>query len=153
VQVEQNTMSDVRWDAADGVLISHLAGTINVADVERWKAELGAAVAVMPDGTSFGLLSDLSGYEPAGLEAHKAMRTVIPLLLAEHGFRTGLVDLVGAEDPAVTTRRGITCVAVAHVHHDAGKMALYDERIGRATERFFTDPVAALAWVRAAGRP
>jgi hypothetical protein len=145
-------MSDVHWDAADGVLISHLAGTVNESDVERWKAELVAAVAAIPDGGSFRLLSDLSGYEPAGLDAHKAMRTVIPLLLAEHGFRTGLVDIVGAEEPTVTTTRGITCVAVAHVHHDAGKMALYEERVGGATERFFTDSAVALAWVREARR-
>ena len=143
-------MSDVRWDAADGVLISRLSGTVSVADVGRWKAELRATLAAVPDGGSFRLLSDMSGYAPAGLEAHKVMRVVIPLLLAAHGFRTGLVDMAGGEEPAVTTTRGIRCVAVAHVHHDAGKMALYQERVGGATERFFTDPGAALAWVRAA---
>lgn len=145
-------MSDVRWDAADGVLISRLSGAFSAADVERWKAELGAALAAISDGRSFRLLSDLSGYEPADLEAHKAMRTVVPLLLAEHGFRTGLVDMVEAEEPTVTTTRGVTCVAVAHVHHDAGKMTLYQERIGSAKEGFFTDPAVALAWVREAGR-
>lgn len=149
--MEQNTMSDVRWDAADGVLVSHLSGTVGAADVERWKATLEAAVARIPDGAAFRLLSDLSGYAPADLEAHKAMRTVIPLLLTKHGFRTGLVDMVGAEEPAVTTTRGIRCVAAAHVHHDAGKMALYQERAGSTTEGFFTDPVVALAWLREAG--
>ena len=150
--MEQNTVSSVRWDAADRVLILHLTGTVSVADVERWKAELEAAVKRIPEGTAFRLLSDLSGYEPADLEAHKAMRTVIPLLLAEHGFRTGLVDVVGAKEPVLTTTRGITCVGVAHVHHDAGKMALYQEHVGSATEHFFTDPVVALVWVREARR-
>jgi hypothetical protein len=145
-------MSDIRWNPADRVLISRLSGIVRMVDVERWKADLGVAVGAIRDGKTFGLLSDLSGYEPADLEAHKAMRTVIPLLLAEHGFRTGLVALVGAEEPAVTTTRGITCVAVAHVHHDAGKMALYEEQVGGATERFFTDSAAALVWVREAVR-
>jgi hypothetical protein len=136
----------MRWDAAGGVLVSRLSGTGCVADVERWKVGL-AAVAAIPDGGSFRPLSDLSGYEPAGLEAHKAMRTVIPLLLAEHGFRTGLVDIVGAEEPPITTTRGITCVAVAHVHHDTGKMALYQERVRSANESFFTDAIAAQGWL------
>ena len=144
-------MSDVRWDAADGVLISRLSGTVSVAEVEHWKAELEAAVVRIPDGAAFRLLSDLSRYEPAGLEAHKAMRTVIPGLLAAHDFRTGLVDMVGAEEPPVTTTRGVACVAVAHVHHDPAKMALYQERVGSAKEGFFTDPIMALAWVREAG--
>jgi hypothetical protein len=113
-------MSAMRWDAADDVLISRLSGVVSVADVERWKVGLAAAVAAISDGGSFRPLSDLSGYEPAGLEAYKAMRTAIPLLLAEHGFRTGLADIVGAEEPPITTTRGITCVAVAYVHHDAG---------------------------------
>ena len=146
-------MSDVHWDAADGVLVSHLSATVGAAEVEHWKAELGVAVAAIPNGNTFRLLSDLPGYEPADLEAHKAMRTVIPRLLTEHGFRTGLVDMVGAEEPAVTTTRRVRCVAVAHVHHDAGKMALYQELVGGATERFFTDPAVALAWVRGAARP
>jgi hypothetical protein len=140
-------MSAMHWDAAVDVLISRLSGVVSVADVERWKVGLAAAIAAIPDGGSFRLLSDLSGYEPAGLDAHKAMRTVIPFLLAEHGFRTGLVDIVGAEEPPITTTRGITCMAVAHVHHDAGKMALYQERVGSANESFFTDAVAAQGWL------
>ncbi|MEN9934173.1 MAG: hypothetical protein RLZZ387_752 [Chloroflexota bacterium] len=71
-------MSDVRWDAADGVLIARLSGAVSVVDVERWKAELGATLARIPDGTTFRLLSDLFGYEPADLEAHKLKRCTLP---------------------------------------------------------------------------
>ncbi|HWQ12941.1 MAG TPA: hypothetical protein VNL77_09075 [Roseiflexaceae bacterium] len=140
------------WDATEGLLISRLTGKADVADVRRWEEGLMAALARIPDGTTFKLLSGLFGYEPADLDAHKAMRTVIPLLLTTHGFRTGLVDIVGAEEPTLTTTRRIMCVAVAHVHHDPDKMALYQERVGRANERFFTDYGAAHAWLSQVGR-
>jgi hypothetical protein len=145
-------MSDitVQWDGSGRLLVARLSGTITDADVLRWAEEIQAALAQIPDGATFKLLSDLFGYEPAGLEAHKAMRGVVPGALAAHGFRTGLIDMVGAPEPAITTTRGVRCVAVAHVHHDANKMALYDERVGRAAERFFSSREAARAWVEQA---
>jgi hypothetical protein len=79
------------------------------------------------------------------------MRTVIPLLLTTHGFRIGLIDIVGANEPTLIPTPGITCVAVAQVHHDAHKMALYQERVGCASEAFFTDESTARTRLRHAG--
>jgi hypothetical protein len=137
----------VRWDANGRLLVARLSGAVTAADALRWAEEVQAALAQIPDGATFKLLSDLFGYEPVGLEAHKAMRGVIPLALAAHGFRTGLIAMVGAPEPTITTTRGVRCVAVAHVHHDANKMALYEERVGRADERFFSSRDAARAWI------
>jgi hypothetical protein len=40
------------------------------------------------------------------------------------------------------------CVAVAHVHHECEKMALYNQNLGRATERFFFHLSDAEEWLR-----
>ena len=36
---------------------------------------------------------------------------------------------------------------VAHVHHDATKMARYEAQVGNEHERFFSDPAHANAWL------
>jgi len=66
------------------------------------------------------------------------MGAVVPLLLAAHGFRTALLDVFEGADLPLTATRGIRCLAVACVHHDAGKMGECERRLGRPTEPFFT---------------
>ncbi|HET8796652.1 MAG TPA: STAS/SEC14 domain-containing protein [Thermoanaerobaculia bacterium] len=129
------------------IIETQLTGTVTVEDVERWKAALEAEIASLPDGEVFALLVNIHGYEPASMEAHKAFRTVVPRTLARHGFRPGFADLLGTGID-VTTERGVTCVAHANVHHDAKKMADYEQKIGRANERFFTRLEDARTWIR-----
>jgi hypothetical protein len=74
------------------------------------------------------------------------MRDVIPTRLAAMGFRTSLADAVGAE-LAVAASPRITCSKVAHVHHDAAKMAAYEAAHATPRERFFTSAVFANEWL------
>ncbi len=138
--VEAGYMPPVR------AVMARLSGTVDENDVARWIELLDRAFAWVPDGTEIVVLSNLHGYEPASLDAHKAMREVIPLRLAVHGFRTGLVDVVGAE-LVVRQDARIVISKVAHVHHDATKMAAYEAQAGNERERFFSDPARANAWL------
>lgn len=139
--------ADAAWDAAARTLSTRLSGPVSEADVRSWEAALAGALARIEDGGVFKLLYDLRFYEPADLDAHRAMRTVVPLLLAAHGFRTAILDLFEGADLPLTTARGIRCLAAACVHHDAGKMTEYERRLGRPTERFFTDRAEAETWL------
>jgi hypothetical protein len=127
-------------------VMARLSGKVDENDVARWIELLDRALAWVPDGTEIVLLSNLHGYEPASLDAHKAMRDVIPLRLAAHGFRTALVDVVGGELEVRASPR-IAISKVAHVHHDATKMASYEAQVGCDRERFFSDPARANAWL------
>ena len=139
------------WDAERGWLVTELRDTVDVAAVETWRAGLMEAVAAIPDGTSFKMLLDLRGYEPVSLDAHKAMRDVVPSLLVEHGLRPAFLDLFPeAEEPAIRAERDVVCVAFANVHHDPEKMARYEERIATADQRFFTSRSAAEEWLAGA---
>ncbi len=139
------------WDAERGWLVTELRETVGRAAVEAWRAGLMETVDGIPDGTSFKLLLDLSGYEPASLDAHKAMRDVVPSLLVAHGLRPAFLDLFPeAEEPVIRTERDVVCVAFANVHHDPEKMAGYEERIATVNQRFFTSRSAAEEWLAGA---
>jgi hypothetical protein len=132
------------------ILTTRLTGVVTTEDVQRWKESLERDAAAIPDGGTFKLLLDLRGYEPADIEAHKAMRVVIPLFLADYGLRPALLDLFPGSELPLRNLRGITCTAFANVHHDAAKMQNYEERVGRANQRFFTDAGEARAWLETA---
>jgi len=136
------------WDPATGLLRTTLQGPVTTDDVRAWRDGLHRAAAAVPDGGRFQLLLDLSGFAPADLDAHRAMRTVVPELLAAHGLRPAFLDLFDEQpEVPVTLTRGVRCVAFANVHHDAAKMADYERRIGTPTQRFFTDAAAAERWL------
>jgi hypothetical protein len=136
------------WNVSEQQLTTELRGWIELNEVRVWEAGLWLAVDQIPDHSCFKLLADLSGYEPASLEAHKAMRTVVPTVLARHGMRPAVLELVGEPvEFAVTRKRGLRCIAFANVHHDANKMADYDQAIGRADQRFFADRSLAQQWL------
>ena len=142
-----------RWDPENRILWTELTGAVTVADVEAWRNELERAVGAIPDGSAFGLLLNLHGFHPVNLDAHKAMRTVVPLLLARHGMRPAFLDLFeGAEIP-ISTERGVRCVAFANVHHDPDKMSSYERRIAKPDQRFFTDASEAYDWLKDALQP
>jgi hypothetical protein len=79
-------------------------------------------------------------------------RVILPRTLAEHGFRTSLLDLYDGE-LSITCARGVECVAIAHVHHDAEKMLILDQRFGCNGERYFADPNVARRWLLQRGVP
>ena len=141
-------ITETHWDAEQALLVTRLQGVVEATAVEHWVDTLQSTLARLADNTSFKLIVDLYGYEPQTMSAHKAMRTVIPLTLARYGFRTALLDLFEGAELPVAQERGIQCTAVAHVHHEVDKMTEYEHRLGRATERFFTDYEQAEAWIR-----
>ncbi|HYX37028.1 MAG TPA: hypothetical protein VE954_28335 [Oligoflexus sp.] len=136
------------WDDTLSILQTELKGSVTREDVLLWKKNLHAALERIPDGRAFRLLLDLKGFEPVDIEAHKAMRLVIPHILLSHGMRPAYADLF--DDPgklSVTLQRSQRCFAFANVHHDENKMGQYEMKIGRSDQRFFTDPDKARQWL------
>lgn len=139
------------WDGDAHIVRTQLTGAVTVAHVTAWERGLQALVAQIPDGVTFRLLVDLVGFAPVDIAAHKAMRAVVPLLLAEHGMRPALLDLFeGEHSLAVTAPRGVRCTACANVHHDATKMKDYQKRLGRLDQAFFSELAAAETWLATA---
>ncbi len=141
-----------RWDPIRAVLVTELRGPVDVAEVAAWRDGLQMEVDRIPDGTRFRLLLDLTGFEPAGLDAHKAMRTVVPCLLLAHGLRPAFLDLFPEmAEPEIRTERGVVCVAFPNVHHDPDKMGRYEERIATGNQRFFTSRAEGEEWLSSVG--
>ena len=134
------------WMPEVRAVLTQLTGTVDLAEVERWITGLDTELSKIPDGTEIVLLSNLHGYEPADLEAHKRMRVIIPTRLAAMGFRTALADAVNATIVTASTPR-VLCSKVAHVHHDATKMAAYEAAHATPRERFFTSAAFANEWI------
>lgn len=136
------------WDAGRRVLETRLSGVVQADDVQRWKEGLVREMSRLAEGARFKLLLDLRGFEPADLDVHKAMREVVPRLLAAHGMRPAFIDLFDERpELAINTSRGIQCVAFANVHHDGAKMRDYEQRIAKPNQRFFTSRTEAEAWI------
>ena len=147
------TNTDSTWDNGARIVRTSLTGTVTVADVAAWRQGLHAVVASIPDGSTFRLLVNLVHFSPFDIAAHKAMRSVIPMLLAQHGMRPALLDLFDNEcDLIVTSLRGVRCTACANVHHDAIKMHQYQDQIGMPDQAFLTDIAAAESWLSSAPR-
>jgi hypothetical protein len=135
------------WEAQHRLLSTRLTGEIHVEDVAHWQIGLHELLAQLEEKSSFKVLVDLSGYELYDMAAHRAMRVVIPQLLAAYGMRPTVLDLFPEIDMAVTRTRGILCIAYANVHHDVDKIAEYERTLGRADQRFFTSAGEAKAWL------
>lgn len=131
------------------MIVSRITSPVTVADVRAWRASLEEELARVPDGGTFRLLVDMRGYEAGNNpEAHQEMRVTVPTLLARHGLRTAILNLFPEAKLDVTAERGVTAEAVAYVHHDANKMAMYNDQLNPTRERFFTDRAAAEAWLQ-----
>jgi hypothetical protein len=135
------------FDPQKRLVVTRLQGTITLEQVQGWKEEVYKALATLEDNTSFKWLVDLWGYYYSQLAVHKQMRGFIPSTLAEYGFRTGLLDLFEGVTLPLSQTRGITCLAVAHLHHDQDKMYQYDQQLGKENERFFSDFSQAYHWL------
>jgi hypothetical protein len=144
--------TDTTWDPDSRMLRTHLTGAVGVDDVLQWRDGLHQQLRQVPGGGTFRLLLNLTGFEPLNLDAHKAMRTVVPELLASHGMRPAFIDLFedGTEVP-VTVQRQVRCTAFANVHHDPEKMGRYERLIGKPDQRFFTEWGTAEAWLLGVG--
>ncbi len=139
---------DVAWDEAGAVLITRLRSPMAATDVTEYRVALDRALALIPSSSTFLWLSTALGYDALGdRAAHQELRAILPLTLAAYGFRTSMLDLYEGANVPITRTRDVACRAIAHVHHDAGKMSAFDEQLGRPNERYFADEGSALSWL------
>jgi hypothetical protein len=137
------------WYPELSLLATRLSGEINSADIDRWKQSLLEKLSMVEDNSRFKILVNLYGFQAADLPTHKKYRTIIPELLAGYGWKVGYVNLFEeAASMQLTYTRGIRCVAAAHVHQDETKIEKYESLFGKENEHFFTNPIAADAWIR-----
>jgi len=136
------------WDAVTRILHTELSGNVTTDNVALWREGLYRELARIADDSQFRLLSSVYGYEPADIAAHKAMRTIVPEILATHGLRPAYLDLWEDQpEVEITRERGIECIAFANVHHDPAKINRFEEKIAKPNQRFFTDPDVAYEWI------
>lgn len=137
------------WDPVTGILRTRFPGPAGIAQVVSWRAGLYAAAACLSRETTFKLLVDTRGYNVAEIDplVHKVQREVIPLFLATHHFRTGLIEFFGLKGEVTAVDGDARCLAVAHVHHECPRTELYRQAMGRDTENFFCLNQEAEAWL------
>ncbi|MBN8676210.1 MAG: hypothetical protein J0L56_18910 [Chitinophagales bacterium] len=124
-----------------------LRGLLNAADIENWKNEIEKTMSQVPDNSTFKMLVNLHGFKAENFEVHKAFRNIVPLLLADYGYRIGYLDMFPEASVELKNTRGIQCVAMANVHQDETKMKDYQENFSSAKEQYFTEPLVAEQWI------
>ena len=124
-----------------------LSGLLNAADIENWKNEIEKTMSQVPDNSTFKMLVNLHGFKAENFEVHKAFRNIVPLLLADYGYRIGYLDMFPEASVELKNTRGIQCVAMANVHQDETKMKDYQEKFSSAKEQYFTEPLVAEQWI------
>ncbi|GAB3175237.1 hypothetical protein [Telluribacter humicola] len=136
------------WYPEQKLIVTQLSGDVDQADIEQWEQSLHQALAQVEDGGTFKILVNLWGFKAVDFPTHKKYREIIPLTLANYGWKVGYVDLFEeAAAMTFTTERGIRCTGAAHAHQDATKIEKYESLFGRDNERFFTDPKLAEEWI------
>ncbi|KAA9340173.1 hypothetical protein [Adhaeribacter soli] len=142
-------IAETTWIPEKQLVVTHLSGEAEQADIATWEASLQEALAQIPDDSTFRILVNIYGFQAADLEAHKTFRTIGPLTLAAYGWKVGYVNLFEEEAKSLnySSTRGIKCVAAAHCHQDATKIERYQTNFGRPNEQFFTDPEQARRWL------
>ncbi|QNA45939.1 hypothetical protein [Lacibacter sediminis] len=136
------------WQSGEKLVVARLSGIVNLEDIQNWKNSLYNVLNLLPDNSSFKMLVDLHGFEAENMETHKEYRTIIPLLLADYNYRIGYLDMFPEASVELKQTRGINCIAMANVHHNADKMLDYQTRFGNEHEHYFTESDAALAWIK-----
>lgn len=136
------------WYAGEQLLVTKLNGKMSRNDIEQWKSSLYAVIDTIPGNTNFKILIDLHGFEAENTEVHKEYRTIIPLLLADYGYRIGYLDMFPEATIELQNKKGIQCVAMANVHHNADKMLDYETRFSKPHEHYFTEPEVAMNWIK-----
>ncbi|MCF0069600.1 hypothetical protein LZD49_03900 [Dyadobacter sp. CY261] len=137
------------WRPADQLIVSQISGDLEMQDVIRWEKTLHDALDKVSDSGTFKIFVNLYGFTAANLETHKYFRNIIPLTLAEYGWKVGYVNMFPeeAEKLTVTRKRGVQCIAAAHCHQDAGKIEKYEQLYSSENEHFYTNPDLAFDWI------
>lgn len=139
---------DVKWHSSHQMLVAKLSGKLNAEDVRHWNNLLLRATDNLHDNSVFKIVVDLHGFEAEDMEVHKQFRTIIPALLADYNYRIGYLDMFPEAKVELNQTRGISCIAMANVHHNVEKMLDYQTRFSKTHEQYFTETEPALAWIK-----
>ncbi|PSR55001.1 hypothetical protein AHMF7605_16560 [Adhaeribacter arboris] len=147
--MELNQITRTDWYPSQKLIITQLSGNVDSAAINGWEQSLHKSLNLVEDQGTFKILVNLFGFKAMDFAAHKKFRTVIPETLASYGWRTGYLNLFEeAADLKLTNKRGIQCVAAAHVHQDATKIQKYEILFGKEDEHFFTNPEVTENWIK-----
>lgn len=143
-------IAKTEWEPAARLIVTHISGDMDMEDVIGWENSLYEALNRVEDGGTFKIFINLHGFTALNLNAHKYFRTIVPLTLAEYGWKVGYVDMFGEEAAQLilSNKRGVRCVAAVHCHQDETKIGKYESLYSSTNEHFFTDPAKAEAWIR-----
>ncbi|MCE7063854.1 hypothetical protein [Dyadobacter sp. CY326] len=143
------------WFADEQLIVTQISGDIDREDVIRWEQTLQNALDQVPDSGAFKIFINLHGFKAVDLDAHKQFRNIIPLTLANYGWKVGYVAMFpeDADKMLITKKRNVQCVAAAHCHQDASKIEKYESLYSSNNEHFFTNVEAANEWIRKWGMP
>ncbi|MEP0914926.1 hypothetical protein NDI45_28940 [Leptolyngbya sp. GB1-A1] len=138
------------WNSTEQILRTRISGILHQEQVEAWEQSLEQVSRQIPKHLDFTMLIDIQGYEVSEQDkaVHQQQRVVIPTFLARHDFEVGFFRLFEVQNTISPNLDRARCVAVAHVHHDCNKMALYNQNLGRSNERFFCQLSEAEAWLQ-----
>jgi hypothetical protein len=142
-------ITETTWFPEKKLLVTHISGDIEKPDIEKWENSLKEALDKIDDNESFKVFINMHGFTAVDIDAHKRFRGIVPLTLADYGWKVGYVDLFEEEAKTMTYKntRGIKCVGAAHAHQDETKMDLYETRFSGEREHFFKDPTKAIEWI------
>lgn len=137
------------WYPEKRLIVTHISGELDKSDIEQWETGFKNTLVKIEDNATFKIFINTYGFKAVDIDEHKRFRGIVPLMLADYGWKVGYVDLFEEEAKTITYRntRGVQCVGAAHSHQDETKMALYEIRFGSDRERFFLDPIQARQWI------
>ena len=142
-------ITETSWHPEKRLIVTHISGDIEKDDIEHWERSFRNALEQIEDNSTFKIFINMYGFKAVNIDAHKRFRAVIPLTLADYGWKVGYLGLFEEEAKTMTYKntRGIKCVGAAHSHQDETKMDLYETRFSSDREHFFTDPIQARQWI------
>lgn len=141
--------TETNWYPEKRLIVTQISGDLEKSDIEQWEKSFKDTLDQIEDDTTFKIHVNMNGFTAVNIDAHKRFRAVIPLTLADYGWKVGYVDLFEEEAKMMTYKniRGIKCVGAAHSHQDETKMDLYETKFSSDKEHFFLDPVKARHWI------
>lgn len=143
------TTTETNWYPEKRLIVTHISGDLKKSDIERWEKSFNDTLNKIENNGTFKIFVNMYGFKAVDIDAHKRFRGVVPLTLADYGWKVGYVDLFEEEAKTMTFKntRGIKCVGAAHSHQDETKMELYETRFSSDKEHFFPDPTQARQWI------
>lgn len=137
------------WYPEKRLIITHISGDIEKSDIEQWEKSFKSTLDQIEDNSTFKIFVNMHGFKAVNIDAHKRFRGVVPLTLADYGWKVGYLNLFEEEAKTMTYKniRGIKCVGAAHSHQDETKMELYETKFSSDREHFFIDPAQARQWI------